>query len=272
MTPSARPPSTNGLGRRVPKDWDHVTKYPYRALAATTVPAVERVLKLPSWHWTHDQGHEGSCVGHGVAIERAITNSTQNRLLGTLRLWTRRYDPLDIWNESKLVDGFEDTNPGDDNGTTVNAAYKVARERGVRRIKLAGIVLNEAGDPVIVDTKESLPSLEAGVASTRWATTVDEIRTAIAAGLPVTIGVDWLADFDNPVERTSGSWWIGNEGWRNTRIRGGHCVCLYGASDRRQAFRMKNSWGRSYPLVWLTYEAMEGLLARDGEAALVVDR
>jgi hypothetical protein len=88
----------------------------------------------------------------------------------------------------------------------------------------------------------------------------------------VTIGVDWLSDFDDPVQYQTGEWWIGKTGWERTAVRGGHCVCLYGASDRRQAFRMKNSWGRSYPLVWLTYDAMGGLLGRDGEAVLVADR
>jgi hypothetical protein len=66
--------------------------------------------------------------------------------------------------------------------------------------------------------------------------------------------------------------WIGRPGWDKTALRGGHGPCLYGASDRRQAFRLKNSWGRSYPLVWLTYDAMGALLGRDGEAVLVTDR
>jgi hypothetical protein len=43
-------------------------------------PNVEKVLKLPSWHWTHDQGgFEGSCVRpRRTAMERAMTNTAQN--------------------------------------------------------------------------------------------------------------------------------------------------------------------------------------------------
>jgi hypothetical protein len=263
---------TGALGRRPPPDWRHVERHPFSAVAPATVADVERVLRLPTWHRTHDQGVQGSCVGHGAAMERAITNSTQNRVLLALRAYQRRYDPLDLWDQAKLVDGFADTNPGDDNGTTVRAAYDVLRARGPRRIKLAGIALANDGRPYITDTSEGRPDPGAGVAANRWATTVDEIRTAIAAGLPVTIGVDWLSDFDDPVQYQTGEWWIGKTGWERTAVRGGHCVCLYGASDRRQAFRMKNSWGRSYPLVWLTYDAMGGLLGRDGEAVLVADR
>src|SRR5205085_3533800 len=112
-----RTPSEHGLGRVQPLDFAHVDKYPYKTVAPSTVMNVERVLGLPWWHWSHDQGREGSCVGHGCAMERAITNSTQNKILLALRFYTRRYDPLDLWNEAKLVDEFPETQPGDDSGT-----------------------------------------------------------------------------------------------------------------------------------------------------------
>jgi hypothetical protein len=266
-----RTPSEHGLGRVQPLDFVHVDKYPFKTVAPSTVMTVERVLALPSWHWSHDQGREGSCVGHGCAMERAITNSTQNKILRALRLYTRRYDPLDLWNEAKLIDEFPETQPGDDNGTTVRAGYDVLRDRGPRRIALGGIKLNASGDPVVDDQHERAPDIDEGVIRTRWATTVDEIRTAIAEGIPVVIGVDWFSNFDDPISFGVDKW-IGRAGWQNTGVRGGHCVCLYGASDKRQAFKMKNSWGRSYPLVWLTYNAMGGLLGRNGEAALTTDR
>jgi hypothetical protein len=212
-----------------------------------------------------------NCVGHGCAMERAITNSTQNKVLLALRFYTRRYDPLDIWNEAKLVDEFPETQPGDDNGTTVRAGYDILRDRGPRRIALNGIKLNDSGDPVVDEQHERAPDIGEGVIRTRWATTVDEIRTAIADGIPVVIGVDWFSNFDDPLPFGTDKW-IGRAGWQNTTLRGGHCVCLYGASDKRQAVKLKNSWGRSYPLVWLTYQALGGLLGRNGEAALTTDR
>jgi hypothetical protein len=109
----------------------------------------------------------------------------------------------------------------------------------------------------------------AGVLEYRWARTVDAIRAAIAEGHPVALGVDWHVGFDTPIVK-------GSERWLPLpssagRVRGGHSVTLYGASDRREAFRLVNSWGRSYPLVWLPYATMEHLLGRRGEAALVTD-
>lgn len=255
------------LGRRIPSDFEHVAKYPFRGLASAAAPVqVERVLKLPSWHWEHDQGAEGSCVGHGTAMERAITNTAQNVLLRVLGIKARRYDPIDIWNEAKLVDGFSDTNPGDDNGTTVRAGYDVMRDRGPRRVKTMKLV-GDAPTPI----GEQPPSLPDGAVVNRWATTVDEVRAAIGTGVPVTLGVNWYSSFDSP-EQVGREMWIGRNPETVGIVRGGHCLVAYGASDKRQAVRLKNSWGRFYPLVWLGYGTLERLLKEDGEAAVITDR
>lgn len=257
------------LGRRVPPDWKHVEKYPLRAVQAETVPEVNRILRLPHWHLTHDQGSEGSCVGHGVVMERAITNTSQNIFLNVLGWKTRRYDPIHVWNEAKKIDFWPDTNPGDDNGTSVRAGYDVARDQGLIRVKK--MVLT--GDTPWPEGSGALDPAE-GISANRWATTVDEMRTALASGVPVTIGVTWWSNFDRPQPKGDQfgktHYWIGEGDLGH--IRGGHCVTIYGASDRRQAFRVKNSWGANYPLVWLPYSTMQTLLDDYGEAALVTDR
>lgn len=252
------------LGRLEPSDWVHVDRYPLGDVLPTTIDRVERRLQVPGWRMSHDQGREGSCVGHAVALERAITNRAQ--LVAAGRRTTVRYDPLDVWNRAKVVDEWDYTNPGDQHGTSVRAAYQVVAAEGLRRVRSVRIV---DGAPRVFGATEL--DQGAGVAAYRWATDVDEIRTAIAAGLPVAIGVAWFAAFDTPTRR-------GREYWLPAlpnglgRVRGGHAVTLYGASDRRQAFRLCNSWGRDYPLVWLPYAVMAYLLQRGGEAAVVTDR
>lgn len=257
-------PLDDRLGRFIPDDFEHVEKYPARAVMPESVRIVNKFLKLPSWHWSHDQGQEGSCVGHGIAMERATTNTNQNILAKLIGLKTRRYDPIDVWNEAKKIDQWDDTNPGDDNGTSVRAGYDVARNLGLRRVKdvvLDGLVPRPIG--------HWERQLSEGVAANRWATKVDEMRTSISKGIPVTIGVNWYENFSTPLFY-KGEYWIGRG--RLGQITGGHCVCISGASDKRQAFRIKNSWGRNYPLVWLPYATMQRLLDEDGEAALVTDR
>ena len=118
--------------------------------------------------------------------------------------------------------------------------------------------------------KKVLPvNINEGIIKNRWATTVDEIRTAISMGIPLSIGVNWYSNFDDPIKKKT-EYWIGENDLGN--IRGGHCVCLYGASDKRQAFIIKNSWGKSYPLVWIPYNTIQKLITEDGEFALITDK
>lgn len=252
------------LGRRTPSDMGHVMSFPLSAVMPATVANVERTLRLPWWHWRHDQGMEGSCVGHAVAMERAISNSAQNRLAHIVTP-SRWYDPLHVWNEAKKIDEWPDTMPGDTHGTSVRAAYDVARDQGVCRVKSMKIGPN--GVPVANGAKPVDPA--EGVAANRWALTVDEMRTAISLGNPVVIGVAWYTGFDAP-EKVGRDWYFGRSAFGG--IRGGHSICVYGASDRRDAFKVKNSWGTDFPLAYLPYTAMERLLLEDGEAALHTDR
>lgn len=260
---------SQALGRRVPNDFDHVHKYGFSAVAPSAVSTVEKTLLLPWWHNTHDQGREGSCVGHGGSMERSIVNTAQNKLNS---LWRsgRRYDPLWAWDRAKEIDEWSDTNPGDSNGTSVRAFYDVMRTQGHRVIKSTGIYFDpDKSLPTITDWK-NLPSIEEGIEVNRWAENTDEIRTAISEGKPVTIGVNWYSNFYTPLKTGRWEYWIGR-GSLGT-VQGGHCVVIIGASDSRQAFLIKNSWGKGYPLVWVSYQIMQRLLNEYGEAALVTDK
>lgn len=243
------------LGRRKPIDLEHIRKYPLRALNVPTVKVVNKRLKLPYWHWTHDQGNEGACVGFGLSMMMSILNEQQARATH-IPPYVRKYNALWLWNEAKKIDEWPDTNPGDDNGTSVRAGCDVLRNLGhvryLRRI-------------------EKPADIAEGVKENRWATTIDEIRTSISEGIPVTLGIDWLSNFDTPKKKGL-EYWIG-EGDLGL-IRGGHAICCYGASDSRQAFLLKNSWGKEYPLVWIPYKVVEQLIKpeRFGEACLVTDR
>ncbi|MCR4443198.1 MAG: hypothetical protein QHH10_12970 [Peptococcaceae bacterium] len=229
------------LGRIVPSDWKHVERYPYAAVSPGTVASVERALDLPAYREKYDQKSEGACVGFASSWMMSILNR-------------RFYDARWLWSRAKEVDEWPETNPGDNNGTSVRAAMDVLRTTGHVRI------LRSVCKP---------PSLEEGIAENRWARTVDEVRTVIAAGVPVTLGVNWYSNFDVP-QKVGGSYWIGlgNLGY----IRGGHAVCVYRASDRMQAVGIVNNWGKEYPLVLMPYEVLGRLLQEYGEATMVTDR
>jgi hypothetical protein len=236
-------PELHPLGRRVPPDWKHVEKYAYRSIAPRAVDRVERCLSLPEYRAKYDQQREGACVGFASSWMMSILNR-------------RYYDARWLWNEAKTVDQWPSTNPGDNNGTSVRAAMDVLRAKGHVRL-----VRNHPDGPLVGD----------GIQTNRWATTVDEIRTAIAGGTPVTLGINWYTNFDTP-ERKGLNWWIGANPKSIGRIRGGHAVCIYRASDRLQAVGIVNNWGPKVPLVLMPYATLDRLLDEDGEATLVTDR
>lgn len=176
------------LGRRTPADWRHVDRYPFAtAPPAKPVPVTigvnwytafdspvldagrlwigrgplgsirgghcvclqpDMLADLPSWRSFYDQGTEGACVGFGSSRMMTLLNRT-------------RYNARWLWNQAKAIDEWSDTNPGDDNGTSVRAAMDVLRTTGHLK----------AG--------RTQPTVQAGIVANRWATSVDEVRAAL---------------------------------------------------------------------------------------------
>ena len=246
------------LGRREPSDWGHIKRFPYSALQMPATPATEKILVLPSWHSKHNQGKEGACVGFGTSMMLSIINEDQVRRQGIMNPYIR-YNPFWLWNRAKEIDEWPDTLPGDSQGTSVKAAIEILIKQGH--------VLWTPNE----DDPDSFgePATSYGVNEVRWAQTIEEIRSAIALGIPISMGVNWYNNFFTP-EYYNNEYWIGREG--TGLLSGGHCVCLYGMSDERQAFRLKNSWGPTYPECWISYEIIDRLIRENGEFAVVIDR
>jgi len=240
------------LGRRTPESFEHVAKYPLRTLDLPVPPTSEKSLGLPWWWKQHDQGNEGSCVGFGSSAMMSVTNHYQ-RLVTEGRDLTYRYACRWLYQEAQLVDEWAETPP--EEGTSVNASCQILRARGHRRVQ------NGVTGP---------ENLAHGISAYRWATTIDEMRAAIYAGLAVSIGINWYSAFDDPVIYNNERWVgrTGGLGW----VRGGHCVCVYRYSDRRQAFMFMNSWGDAYAPVWVPFDVMKRLIAEEGEAVVITDR
>lgn len=228
------------LGRRAPSDYRHVEKYPLRALLPRAVDHVEHLLNLPTQYRDNYVQPDGSCVGYSESWAMSILNR-------------RFYDAHWLFEEARRTDEW----PGEDyDGTSVRAGLDVLRNLGHRRVR-AGRTYE--------------PSISEGIDEFRWAQSVDEIRTVIAAGAPVVLGIDWFDGFDAPVKRGA-DWWLPDDAGH---ILGGHAICCYGASDRRQAVKLVNTWGPDYPLVWVSYDLLGRLLAGfeyPGEAAIITDR
>lgn len=248
------------LDRRIPTDFKHVSKYPLRAAMPREVPTlVEKLLDVPrQYREIYDQGREGACVGFSQSWMMSILNRT-------------KYAAPWLYHEAQLIDEWTDTPPAE--GTSLRAGFDILRTRGHRQLW---------GQRV-------KPEMEGhGIAANRWATDIDDIRAAIAANIPVNFGINWYRQFSNPaqfprlddqgkplvqfgIQRYD--YIIGHRALAWGRIDGGHAITCVGASDKREAFALCNTWGFSYPfIVWLPYDAMTRLLNEDGEAGIVTDK
>ncbi len=232
------------LGRLPPSDQIHAMKYPLQL--PRTVSTVERTLSLPyGYRRGYDQGSEGACVGFALSWAMSILNR-------------RFYDARELYRTAQRIDEW----PGDADGetgpkyegTSVRAGCDVLRDKGHKLLHRHSHTHN--WEP------------EHGIERNEWASTVDQIRTCIAGGVPVVIGSNWYEGMDRPI-KLGREWWMSFE---MGRVRGGHAWCIYGASDRRQACKLVNSWGLEYPLTWIPYDTLQRLLNEDGEATVLTDK
>lgn len=195
---------SGALGRRTPTDWSHVESYPLSALPAAALPTgvpvaigvnwytnfdnpVRRGLRwyigegplgsvrgghcvclrpnglsdYKSWWGFYNQGNEGACVGFGSSRMMTLLNRV-------------RYHPWWLWDEAKMVDEWSDTNPGDDNGTTVHAAMRVLLAKGHVQWDTS---MPWPGSWSVRD--KYVPQRQSGIAAIRWATSGEQIRTVL---------------------------------------------------------------------------------------------
>lgn len=246
-------PTSGGLGRRTPSDWDHVSKY---ALTSENAPSAPTPVAIginwydlfdnptliggdwwinarsastnlgsirgghalclepggspdtdANWSW-YDQGNDGACVGFSLSRMTTLLNDNL-------------YDARWLWDIAKTVDEFSDSNPGDNNGTSVRAGCDVLRDKG--HVIWSDTYLNRTWQ----ERDKEPPRIGEGIESNVWATSAQEVANVL----------------QNP------------EG------------------DKRGAVVLLNSWGKSYPhRVYVALEILDRLIKEDGEAALVVDR
>ncbi len=200
-------PQDPRLGRFIPDDFDHVANYPLTAIAEppTQVPVVlginwysefdnpeqdqetgeywvarggastlttirggHCVCLEPggqsdneeSWDF-YNQGSEGACVGFGWS--RCMTILNQGSLYAARWLWDR----------SKELDQWPETNPGDDEGTSVRSAGDV--------LKASGHVSwqPDFADDDHLERGRYAAELGAGIQVFRWAQSVEEVHQVL---------------------------------------------------------------------------------------------
>ena len=181
------------LGRYIPANFDHVEKHPF-SLSAIKRPSPMAIginwyasFDVPVWDekariwWIgKDPNNLGSLRGghalcvpsdhrrnkawwiyydqlsQGACVDFAITQcmSENNHKL---------YKKFWLWDRAKEIDEYEETNPGDNNGTSVNAGLRALMNLGHIPLK----------------SKTGLPELKEGISAFNWARDEEAMLVAL---------------------------------------------------------------------------------------------
>ena len=274
-----------------PATWQHVLTYPIDRLGIVELAVAEVVwpslTSRGTWpleliRWFYDQGKrnngEGmqSCVGESFSELMTIKcwlylesvavkyRRPKPRSLYTTPLF---YSPW-LYHKSQDKDGDPRTTPEADNGAFIWAAAQVMKEMGHVPVKY--------NRPPIPEDQMT-PELQFRIGNYYWSNTLGGIKIGLALG-PGVGGWPWLDAFMwprarevkiNGVARTE--YWIGEQdNWGG--IMGGHAVCICGVSDSREGILIVGSWGLGFPMVWVSYKAVERLLQMQSEFCFIVNR
>jgi hypothetical protein len=199
-------PEDPRLGRFIPDDWEHVEKYALTALPPEERPTQSPVVigvnwytefdnpeedaesgetfiarggaatltkirgghcvclepgsamtDQPGWREFYNQGHEGACVGFGWSRCMSLLNKPE-------------YAARWLWDRAKEADQWPETQPGDDNGTTVRAAGDVLVDKG------HVVWSDEDADDDATERATYQPDASQGITAFRWAKSIDEVH------------------------------------------------------------------------------------------------
>lgn len=119
-----------------------------------------RLQDTNNWWYFYDQGAEGACVGFGSSRMATLLNR-------------KTYDARWLWDRAKEIDEWSDTNPGDDNGTSVHAGMAILKNLGHVPWRSA----YEGRDYQERDSET--PVMSEGINAYRWAARVEEVQLAL---------------------------------------------------------------------------------------------
>jgi hypothetical protein len=157
-----------------------------------TKKVVHRYQDTPSWYKFYNQGHEGACVGFGSSRLMTLMNR---------KLYFARW----LWDRAKETDPWGDTNPGDDNGTSVDAAMRTLRDRGHVTWKPSYEEWNTDGESADWQPRSGLAAdkLE-GIQTFRWARTTEQVLDVLKSPANLRAGAvrilnSWGTDYPQRV-------------------------------------------------------------------------
>ena len=196
------------------------------------------------------QGYIFSCVGWSagyaaMSIQRAILNRCTDREVIT----RNAHSALFLYNQIKTEDCKQ--------GARISDALRLLSTQGDCLARQFDFEVNNC---------EQVPDSAVAIAARRYAiqdfltlfgakesgdTKVIRVKKVLATQKPVVVGMNVLRNF---YDLKNAQYWHPTLG--NTTFAGGHAMTVVGYDDRREAFRLMNSWGKNWGdggFIWVKY-------------------
>ena len=229
------------IGRRYGWRPDLPDQRDYRLILPSAVLPSSVDLR-PSMPLVYDQGDLGSCTGNGIA--GAIEYARRKQALADF-VPSRLF----IYYNERVIEG------------TVTSDAGASIRDGIQTVSSQG-ACPESEWPYDVSKFAALPpaqcytdaKLDLVSSYARVDQTVDQMRTCLAAKIPVVFGFTVYESFESAAVASSG---IVPMPATNEAVLGGHCTVLSGYDDENKRFLVRNSWGESWGLdgyFWFPYD------------------
>jgi C1A family cysteine protease len=211
--------------RDKPDPRDHI----YEAPLGATLPTL--VDLRPYCSAIEDQGNLGSCTGNAIAGQiELIDRKKSNKTLDVSRLF--------IYYEERVLEGTVRY----DAGAYIRDGIKVCYTKGAPLESLWPYNVNKFA--VKPSAQAYADALNRKVTGYSKCTSLTAIKTALAAGNPVTIGFTVYESFEYPTNNNTGMMPYPNTA--TEQMLGGHAVCAVGYRDSDSRLICRNSWGTGW--------------------------
>ena len=192
------------------------------------------------------QGNQGSCVGWAVAY--ALKSYQERKERGwDLTKEEHQFSPSALYNSIRVG--------GCDGGSYIPDAFEALLDWGA--LSLKQFTYDETVCSRLPTTREKRSAVEYRISSVRVVNvqSATELKSHLAADIPIVIGMEVYDNFDS----YSGGVYSRVEG----SLRGGHAVTVVGYDDSRGAFKIINSWGKSWGengFAWIAYDTFKRIV------------
>ena len=195
-----------------------------------------------------DQGQQSSCTAWATGY------AMRSYYEGKRRNWNFS-SPGQIISPAYIYNRLHDFRGACDTGTSISDALNLLKTSGAPTLSSYPYVENDCTRPVSPDQERSGSEFRISGWSALDNKRLDDAKGQIARGHPVVFGMDVSENFENLP---------GREIYDDTSSprRGGHAMVLVGYSERRQAFKVMNSWGTQWGdggFGWVSYRAVRQL-------------